>query len=158
MKIIPYICSGSRLPRIAKVVNKTHKNKNMRQIRVTPNERERLQERFKCGKNYVQQVLSFSKNGPTAEKIRRAALELGGRYVDPDFAPNCRTQYLGGMIIQTFADQVVLQINRETGDLELTHHGVVVESLKNESMAMWNAMAMKAQMIAENAMVARKDS
>lgn len=130
----------------------------MRQIRVTPNERERLQERFKCGKNYVQQVLSFYKNGPTAEKIRRAALELGGRYVDPDFAPNCRTQYLGGMIIQTFADQVVLQINRETGDLELTHHGVVVESLKNESMAMWNAMAMKAQMIAENAMVARKDS
>lgn len=155
MTFFQYLCSGSRLPRIAKVVNKTHKNKNMRQIRVTPNERERLQERFKCGKNYVQQVLSFSKNGPTAEKIRRAALELGGRYVDPDFAPNCRTQYLGGMIIQTFADQVVLQINRETGDLELTHHGVVVESLKNESMAMWNAMAMKAQMMAENAMVAR---
>ena len=158
MTFFQYLCSGSRLPRIAKVVNKTHKNKNMRQIRVTPNERERLQERFKCGKNYVQQVLSFSKNGPTAEKIRRAALELGGRYVDPDFAPNCRTQYLGGRIIQTFADQVVLEIEKETGNIKLTHHGVVVENLEKESMAVWNAMAMKAQMIAENAMVARKDS
>ena len=127
----------------------------MRQIRITPSERERLQERFNVGKNYVQQVLSFGKNGPTAERIRRAALELGGRYVDPDFAPNCRTQYLGGMIIQTFADQVELQINRETGDIRLTHHGVVVEKLENESMAMWNSMAIKAQIMAENAMVAR---
>lgn len=127
----------------------------MRQIKVTPEELEKLHERFHVGKNYIWQVLSYTKSGPTAEKIRRTALHMGGRYVDPDFAPNCRTEYLGGRIIQTFADQVVLEIDQKTGDIKLSHHGEVVESLENESMVMWNAMAMKAQMMAENAMVAR---
>ena len=143
------------LQRIAKVGNRTHKYKYMKQIRITLDERKRLQERFGVGANYVLQVLAFTKNGPTAEKIRRAAIELGGRFVDPDFAPNCRTQYIGGMIIQTFADQVVLEINRETGSITLKHRGEVVEKLENESMVMWNAMALKAAGIAEDAMVSR---
>ena len=127
----------------------------MRQIKVTPDERRRLQERFNVKESYMLQVLSFTRNGPTAERIRVAALQLGGRYVDPDFAPNCRTQYIGGRIVQTFADQVVLEIDRETGDIVLSHRGEVVEKLDNESMATWNAMALKAQSLAENAMAAR---
>ena len=127
----------------------------MRQIKVTPEELEKLQEHFQVGKNYIWQVLAYGKHGPTAEKIRMAAIQMGGRYVDPDFAPNCRTQYLGGRIIQTFADQVVLEIDRQTGDIKLTHHGNVVEHLENESMAVWNAMALKAQSLAESAMVSR---
>ena len=127
----------------------------MKQIRITPIERKRLQERFNVGKNYVQQVLAFTKNGPTAERIRRAALEMGGRYVDPNFVPNCRTQYIGGMIYQYFPEQVVLKINKETGDIVLEQHGEVIEKQENASMVMWNSMAMKAQNISENAMVAR---
>ncbi|MBQ1348611.1 MAG: hypothetical protein IIY58_04580 [Aeriscardovia sp.] len=127
----------------------------MRQIKVTLDERKRLQERFHAKANYILQVLAFTKHGPTAERIRREAIRMGGRYVDPDFAPNCRTEYLGGMIVQTFADQVVLKINRETGDIILEHHGEVVEKLEKETMVMWNSMAMKAQCLAENAMVAR---
>ena len=127
----------------------------MRQIKVTVEERKKLQERFHARENYILQVLAFTKHGPTAERIRRAALQMGGRYVDPDFAPNCRTQYLGGRIIQTFADQVVLEIDQKTGDIKLNHHGDVVEQLENESMAVWNAMALKAQSLAETAMVAR---
>lgn len=127
----------------------------MRHIKVTPEERKKLEDRFHAKKNYILQVLAFTKNGPTAERIRREALQMGGRYVDPDFAPNCRTQYLGGMIVQTFAEQVVLRINKETGDIVLEQRGVIVEKRENESMAMWNAMAQKAQSLAENAMVAR---
>ena len=127
----------------------------MRQIRVTLDERKRIQELFHVGGNYVLQVLSFTKHGPTAERIRLEALRMGGRYVDPDFAPNCRTEYLGGMIVQTFADQVVLKINRESGDIILEHRGEVVEKRENESMAIWNAMAQKAQGLAESAMVGR---
>lgn len=127
----------------------------MKRIKVTPEERKGLQERFHVGGNYMMDVLAFRKDGPTARKIRLAALQLGGRYVDPDFAPNCRTQYMGGRIIQTFADQVVLEIDRQTGDIKLTHHGDVVEQLENESMAVWNAMALKAQSLAESAMVSR---
>lgn len=127
----------------------------MKQIRITPIERERLQERFNVGKNYVQQVLAFTKNGPTAERIRRAALEMGGRYVDPNFVPNCRTQYIGGMIIQYFPENIILKINKETSDIVLEQRSEVVEKVEKATMAIWNSMAIKAQTLAENAMVAR---
>ena len=107
------------------------------------------------GGNYMMDVLAFRKDGPTARKIRRAALGIGGRYVDPDFAPNCRTSYLGGMIIQQFADQVVLRIDKSSGDLTLEHRGCIVDIRKNASMAEWESMAIKAQCMAEDAMVAR---
>lgn len=132
-----------------------HKNKNMRQIKVTPEENEKLQQLFNVKYNYVRQVLSFVKHGPTAERIRREAIRMGGRYVDPDFSPNCTTQYVGGMIIQTFGDQVVLRIDKNTGDITLEHHGRLIDKREKESMAIWNAMAMKAQALAESSMVAR---
>lgn len=127
----------------------------MKQIKVTQDEMKRLQESFGVGRNYLWQVLSFAKHGPTAQKIRRAAIQMGGRYVDPDFAPNCRTSYLGGMIIQQFADQVVLRIDKSSGDLTLEHRGCIVDIKKNASMAVWESMAIKAQCMAEDAMVAR---
>ena len=126
----------------------------MKQIRITPREREELQKRFNVGANYVQQVLAYSKNGPKAETIRREAIRLGGRYVDPDFVPNCRTQYIGGMILQFFPEQVMLKINKETGDVVLEQKGVEIERVENARMWMWNSMAMKAQELSENAMVA----
>lgn len=125
----------------------------MKQIKVTPNERRRLQERFDVGENYVTQVLSYAKDGPTARRIRLAALEMGGRYVDPDFAPNCQTSYLGGFIIQTFGDDVVLRINRQTGDLTITHHGNVVAREAKASMAVWQSMAFRAQQYALTVMI-----
>ena len=155
MKIIPYICGVVIIQRPTKVEKLTHKNKNMRQIKITVEERKKLQEIFKVGSNYVLQVLSFSKNGPTANRIRHAALQMGGRYVDPDFSPNCRTQYLGGKIIQTFAEGVVLSIDRNTGDIVLTKNGDVLEKMDKCDMVMWNSMAFKAQSIAEDSMVSR---
>lgn len=125
----------------------------MKQIKITPDERKRLQERFQVGENYMHDVLAFRKNGPTAERIRLAALELGGRYVDPDFAPNCQTSYMGGFIIQTFGDDVVLRINRDSGDLTISHHGEIVDKHPNASMAVWQSMAFKAQAYAMKAMI-----
>ena len=148
-----YICGEIITPRTAKVEKQTHKNKYMKQIKVTPDERKSLQERFHVGDNYMLDVLSFRKDGPTARKIRRAALQLGGRYVDPEFVPNCTTQYVGGYIVQTFAENVILRINKHTGDIELSHNGEIVDSIKNASMALWNAMAHKAQDVAESQMV-----
>lgn len=127
----------------------------MKQIKVTPDERKSLQDRFQVGGNYMMDVLAFRKDGPTARKIRLAALQMGGRYVDPDFSPNCRTQYLCGKIIQTFAEGVVLSIDRNTGDIVLTKNGDVLEKMDKCDMVMWNSMAFKAQSVAEEAMVAR---
>ena len=135
--------------------NRHTKYNAMKQIKVTIEERRALQERFRVGDNYMMDVLAYRKNGPTAEKIRQAAIQMGGRFVDPDFAPNCRVQYIGGQIVQTFADQVVLTIDRESGDIILTHRGDVVDKVEKASMSMWTAMALQAQGIAEAAMVAR---
>lgn len=150
-----YLCGVIIKPHTAKVGNKTRKNNIMKQIKVTPNERRRLQERFDVGENYVAQVLSFAKDGPTARKIRLAALQLGGRYVDPDFAPNCRVQYVNGQIIQTFADQVVLTIDRESGNIILTHRGEIVDKAENATMNQWQAAAFYAQTVAESAMITK---
>lgn len=127
----------------------------MRQIKVTKEEHEKLQQLFKVKYSYIQQVLSFMKHGPTAENIRREALRMGGWYVNPDFVPTCTTQYVDGMIIQRFGEQVILKIYKNTGDIILEHHGKVIDKRDNASMAIWNSMAMKAQDIAETAMAAR---
>ena len=127
----------------------------MRQIKITPEERERLQVRFHSGANYINQVLSFSKHGPTAEKIRRAALQMGGRYVDPEFAPNCRTEYINGYIIQKFGANVVLTIDVKNGDVSISKGEVLLDYVADGTMVVWNSMAIKAQGIAESAMVAK---
>lgn len=128
----------------------------MKQIKVTPNERRRLQERFDVGENYVTQVLSFAKDGPTARRIRLAALEMGGRYVDPDFAPNCRTSYTNGQIIQTFAEGVELRIDLSTGNYTVTQKGKLLDKAEKATMNQWQAAALYAQTVAESAMVSRK--
>jgi hypothetical protein len=125
----------------------------MKQIKITPEERRRLQERFQVGDSYMIDVLAFRKNGPTAERIRMAALELGGRYVDPNFAPNCQTTYFGGCIYQRFGDDVVLRIDIQSSDIIISHHGEVVDREQNASMNMWNAMANKAQELARQSMI-----
>lgn len=129
------------------------KAKNMKQIKITPEERRRLQERFQVGESYMVDVLAFRKNGPTAERIRMAALEIGGRFVDPNFAPNCQTAYMGGCIIQTFGDDVVLRIEIASSNVTISHHGEVVEKEENATMTIWNAMANKAQVLAQKSMI-----
>jgi hypothetical protein len=59
------------------------------------------------------------------------------------------------MIIQRFGEQVILKIDKNTGDIILEHHGQVIDKRDKASMAIWNSMAMKAQDIAETAMAAR---
>ena len=125
----------------------------MKQIKITPEERRRLQERFQVGDSYMIDVLAFRKNGPTAERIRMAALEIGGRFVDPNFSPNCQTAYMGGCIIQTFGDDVVLRIEVASSDVTISHHGEVVEKEENATMTIWNAMANKAQALAQKSMI-----
>jgi len=127
----------------------------MKQIKVTPNERRRLQKRFAVGENYMLDVLSYRKDGPTARKIRMAALEMGGRYVDPQFSPNCRISYLNGEIIQTFNEGIVLRIELSTGNYTISKRGEVIDKGENATMNQWMAAAVYAQTVAECAMIAK---
>lgn len=114
-----------------------------------------LQVRFQVGGNYMMDVLAYRKDGPTARKIRRAALEMGGRYVDPDFSPNCRTSYLNGKIVQTFHEGVTLEIDIKTGSCTVSQNGKQLENIENATMNQWMSAAFYAQTVAESAMVAR---
>ena len=127
----------------------------MKQIKITPDERRRLQERFQVGENYMHDVLAFRKNGPTAERIRLAALEMGGRYVDPEFSPNCRTTYVNGQIIQIFAEGVELRIEIATGNYTVTQNEKLLEKAEGATMNQWQAAAFYAQTVAESAMIAK---
>lgn len=127
----------------------------MKQIKVTPEERKRLQERFHVGGNYMMDVLAFRKDGPTARKIRRAALEMGGRYVDPEFSPNCRISYANGQIVQTFHEGVTLEIDIKTGSCTVSQNGKQLENIENATMNQWMAAAFYAQTVAECAMIAK---
>lgn len=128
----------------------------MKRIKVTPEERKGLQERFHVGGNYMMDVLAFRKGGPTARRIRLAALEMGGRYVDPEFAPNCRTTYVNGQIIQIFAEGVELRIEIATGNYTVTHKEKLLAKAENATMNQWQAAAFYAQTVAETAMVQDK--
>ena len=114
----------------------------MKQIKVTQDELKRLQESFGVGRNYLWQVLSFAKHGPTAQKIRRAAIQMGGRYVDPEFVPTCTTEFKDGQIRHTFATGVVLSVDWKTGLAVITEGDKVV--WKGENL---NFLAQKAQQI-----------
>lgn len=127
----------------------------MKQIKVTPEERRRLQKRFAVGENYMLDVLSYRKDGPTARKIRRAALEMGGRYVDPQFSPNCRTTYQNGFIIQTFNEGIVLRIELSTGNYTISKRDEVIDKGENATMNQWMAAAAYAQTMAESEMIAK---
>ena len=150
-----YICSVVFFLHVAKVRYKTHKNKNMKKIKVTPEERKWLQERFQVGGNYMMDVLAFRKDGPTARKIRRAALEMGGRYVDPKFSPNCRITYQNGFIIQTFNEGIVLRIELSTGNYIISKRDEVIDKGENATMNQWMAAAFYAQTVAESEMIAK---
>ncbi len=125
----------------------------MKQIKVTPEERRRLQKRFQVGGNYMLDVLSYRKDGPTARQIRRAALEMGGRYVDPEFSPNCRISYANGQIVQTFNEGVTLEIDIKTGSCTVAQNGKQIENIENATMNQWMAAAAYAQSVAESAMI-----
>ena len=127
----------------------------MKQIKVTITERRALQRRFQVGDNYMMDVLAYRKDGPTARQIRRAALEMGGRYVDPQFSPNCRTTYQNGFIIQTFNEGIVLRIELSTGNYTISKRDEVIDKGENATMNQWMAAASYAQTVAESAMIAK---
>lgn len=120
-----------------------------RQIRITPQNRRELEKRFGVSDTYVYSSLDFTENGSTAKAIREAAIAMGGRYIDPDFVPTCRTEYLEGQIRQIFAAGVVLTIDRKTGMATITVGDDVVRKVDEAvRMSSWNILAQEAQQLA----------
>lgn len=118
-------------------------------IRIQASARKELERHFNVSDTFVYDALAYKQNGETARKIRQAAVEMGGLYIDPDFVPSCRTEYLEGQIRQTFAAGVVLTIDRQTGLAVITVGDEEVRRTDEPvKMSQWNILAQEAQQLA----------
>ena len=114
-------------------------------IKVKPALIDRLVDVYDVSQQFVYYALSFDRNGEKAEAIRRAALQLGGVYVEEGFVPTCSIERTKDGFRQIFADEVVLTVNMKDSSAELTHHGDLVHSANNVTLDDWTILAMKAQ-------------
>lgn len=120
-----------------------------RHIYLPTETRKKLIDEFGVSDSYFYDAMYFRRNGDMPQRLREAAIAHGGQCVDPDFVPNCRTEYLEGQIRQIFAAGVVLTIDRKTGMATITVGDDVVRKV-NEAVRMssWNILAQEAQQLA----------
>ena len=72
---------------------------------------------------------------------------MGGRYVEEDFIPNCRTEHQNGSIIQTFAGGV--QVVTDTDSIRILVGGSVVDRYKDVTVESWGNILARAQEISQ---------
>ena len=77
-----------------------------------------LRKSFGCSIQYVWQSLNFVKNGETARRIRKLALERGGRLAGGG-VPECLTSHEegAGTMTQVFSPRVRLVVDKRTGEV-----------------------------------------
>lgn len=120
-----------------------------RHIQLTAHARKKLAEELGVSDSYIYDAIYYRRNGEVAKMIRNRAIALGGRYMEPEFVPDCRTEYLDGQIRQTFATDVVLTIDRETGKAVITIEDEVIRRVDSPvRMSQWNLLTQEAQRIA----------
>lgn len=120
-----------------------------RHIQLTAHARKKLAEELGVSDSYIYDAIYYRRNGEVAKMIRNRAIALGGRYMEPEFVPDCRTEYLDGQIRQTFATDVVLTIDRETGKAVITIEDEVIRRVDIPvRMSQWDLLTQEAQRIA----------
>ena len=114
-------------------------------IRIQRGQTPVLAAEFSVSKQYVWYALHYVKNGPTAVKIRKAALEMGGVYVESNFVPTCQFEKTPTGFQQIFADDVRLIVDVKASTAEITHRGKSVARVDEITLDAWGALAMEAQ-------------
>lgn len=79
-------------------------------IRVTPETRDKIMAKYGVSHQTVWESLNFVRKCERASNIRRDALEMGGRYYEEDFCPECSFRRTSNGWIQQFAAQVVVTV------------------------------------------------
>lgn len=138
----PYLCSCINHRKGEK---NTQKKQMKKSIKVKPALEKRLEDVYEVSQQFVSYALSFQRHGAIAAAIRRAALQLGGVYVEEGFVPTCSIERTKDGFRQIFADEVVLTVNMKDSSAELTHRGALVHSAINVTLDDWTILAMKAQ-------------
>ena len=114
-------------------------------IKIERGQKSLLADQFRVSKQYIWYALHYVKNGQTAVKIRKAALEIGGVYVESNFVPTCQFEKTPTGFQQIFADDVRLIVDVKASTAEITHRGKSVARVDEITLDAWGALAMEAQ-------------
>lgn len=117
-------------------------------ITISPEIRKHLVEKYKISDVSIWKALCFITKNKRSQEIRQDALAMGGRYLEEDFVPNCRTEHRDGTIIQTFAGGV--QVSIDAGSTKIIVDESIVESFKDGTIESWGNVLAKAQEISQN--------
>ena len=132
----------------------TRKANMNKYIRIQRGQTPVLAAEFGVSKQYVWYALHYVKNGPTAVKIRKAALEMGGVYVESNFVPTCQFEKTATGFQQIFADDVRLIVDVKASTAEITHRGKSVARVDEVTLDAWGALAMEAQQLGQTGRIA----
>jgi len=119
-------------------------------IKIERGQKPILADRFSVSKQYIWYALHYVKNGPTAVKIRKAALDMGGVYVESNFVPTYQFEKTPTGFQQIFADDVRLIVDVKASTAEITHRGKSVARVDEVTLDAWGALAMEAQNLGLN--------
>lgn len=105
-------------------------------------------------------ALNFQTQSALADKIRRMALQDGGRVISEvdvtnGFMPNCQTEYIHGRgtvlgIIQTFPNDVRVEFDNNACTAEISRAGRTVKTFSDVKMRDWTNIVFEAQSLADS--------
>ena len=109
-----------------------------------------LAEKYGITRRAVWMALSFLTKNERGNNIRKDAIASGGRYIEEDFIPNCRTEFLADGMHQRFAAGVEVVTRDNT--MSLIVPGREVEDYTDVDLRSWGNILKRAQFISEERM------
>ena len=116
-------------------------------IEISPEIRSTLKGKYGRTSKSIWEALTFVTNSNVAKDIRTEAMRLGGRLVEENFLPNCRTEHSNGSIIQTFAGGV--KVVTGNGTTQILVEDTVIAKYKDVTIESWGNVLAMAQEISQ---------
>ena len=118
-----------------------------RYIRVSPETRDQIMGKYGVTRQTVWEALSYISRGKRPDAIRKDALEMGGRYYEEDFMPQCSFHRTEDGWIQKFASGVLVTV--AGGDVVISKGRKMVAEFEGVTMDAYSNILAQAQQLAE---------
>lgn len=139
---------------VAKVEKNRNKSTqyNMRRfIRISSETRDQIMKKYDVTRQTVWEALSYISRGKRPDAIRKDALEMGGRYYEEDFIPQCSFRRTEDGWIQKFASGVLVTV--VGSDVVISKGRKMVAEFENVTMDGYSNILVQAQQLAEKGML-----
>ena len=120
-------------------------------ISISTETRRALMKKYNVTSRTIWEACSFITRNKRGNNIRRDAMDMGGRYIEENFIPNCRTEFLGsGGIRQIFPARV--EVLLEGGTAVIAKNDKEQERYENVTLDGWGNILERAQSLSETGM------